>query len=311
MDLGKLLAWRDVAGKFYGSEDQALFLYSLIKMYGPRTVVELGTGLGVSTFWIAQALRENGSGHLLSLDDGSHWNAGAVDKLTFEFAALLRRLGSHAAFAHLFPPGRVPNYADFLRELSRLFELETYVSFAQERLELTTLVPQPNLPWLTKLQGSEIDLLYSDFSHGPHDVLALLSQFLPHMASSSSILIDSASTLWLSYFVLEQTIAQMNAGKVPAGLLVDVSAERREKILTLVATRRFTLMHMVERKDREQNGLAWIKIEPVNVVPYPLTAMRHGAGQLMPRSTVELLFEPERAASPQASQSRVTQIPRF
>jgi hypothetical protein len=32
---------------------------------------------------------------------------------------------------------------------------------------------------------------------------------------------------------------------------------------------RYTLMHMVERKARVQNSTAWLKIEPVDLRPYP------------------------------------------
>ena len=290
MSLGKLLAWREIAGPLYGSEDQALFLYSLVKMYRPRSVVELGTGLAVSSFWIAQALRENGEGQILSVDDGSHWQKEAVETVSGPFAELLGRLSEHDSFASIFPRGVAPQYFDWLKGLTKELELVPYVKFVNESLDLSSLAPKSNARLLSLLQADQIDLLYSDFSHGPQAVLALLSQFLPHMAPSSSILIDSASTAWPSYFVLEQTVAQLNNSKVPAALLVGADPERRARMMEIVATSKFTLLHMVERKDRSQNGLAWLKIEPVNVVPYPLSAMRNGAGQVIPGAVLESLF---------------------
>ncbi len=59
-----LLALHNEIGLIYGGEDLAVLLYSLAKRECPKRVVELGTGLGVSSFWIAHALRENGFGHL-------------------------------------------------------------------------------------------------------------------------------------------------------------------------------------------------------------------------------------------------------
>jgi hypothetical protein len=291
MSLVKLLAWRDIAGPFYGSEDQAVLLYSLVKMYRPRAVLELGTGLGVSSYWIAQALKENGEGQLLSVDDGSHWNEDAIQKVTPALDKLLRKLDEHPTFSSLFPRAKVPHYFDWLNALARTLELDAHVSFVNESLDLSSLAPRSNAGLLSKMQANEIELLYADFTHGPDAVLALLAGFLPNMARSSSILIDSASTLWLSYFVLEQTVAQLNSGKVPAALLVGANKERRERMMEIVATRKFTLVHLVERKDRSQNGLAWLKIEPVNVVPYPLTAMR-SEGKLMPRTVLEWMYEP-------------------
>ena len=44
--------------------------------------------------------------------------------------------------------------------------------------------------------------------------------------------------------------------------------------MDLVAIRRFTLMHLVERRARKQNSTAWIKVEPVDYVPHPMTLMK-------------------------------------
>lgn len=291
MELQKLLAWRDLAGPLYGSEDQALFLYSLVKMYRPRTVVELGAGLGVSSFWIAQALRENGDGRLFSVDDGCHWQECVIENPTPKFTELLRQIRSSEEFSGVLPEGRVPGYFEFLRALAALFGVDSQVSFVTARLDLSSLLPKSDAELFSRLPAKGIDLLYSDFSHGPYAVLALLCQFLPRMAESASILIDSASTQWQSYLVLEQTLMQLNAGKVPAALLAGADRQRRETVMEIVATRKFSLSHMIERKDRAQNGLAWIKMEPVNVVPYPLTAMRAGDGKLTPTATIQDFFQ--------------------
>lgn len=293
MELEELWSWRHLAGPYYGSEDQCLFLYSLVKMYRPQRVVELGAGLGVSSFWIAQALRENGAGHLYSVDDGSHWQDGPDGGPSAKLQALFKLMGGSKSFARLLPAEGTPGYFEFLDSLRALFGLQGQVSFVAGRVDLTSFRPQPEERWIPPLPPQDIDLVYSDFSHSPEAVLSLLAQWLPRMASSSSILIDSAATYWLSYLVLERTVEQLNVGKVPQALMVGGGDERCRQMMQLAATRKFSLTHMIERKERKQNGLAWLKMEPVNVVPYPLTAMRRGDGQVMAAAQLRALFEPD------------------
>ena len=50
--------------------------------------------------------------------------------------------------------------------------------------------------------------------------------------------------------------------------------ERAQDLASAVRSRRFTLVHLTEVKDRDQNGTAWIKIAPIDIVPYPRTRMR-------------------------------------
>jgi hypothetical protein len=39
--------------------------------------------------------------------------------------------------------------------------------------------------------------------------------------------------------------------------------------------RRVVLVHLTEQKARDQNGTAWLKLEPIDLLPQPRTAM-HG-----------------------------------
>jgi hypothetical protein len=70
-----LLKLREDLGPIYGSEDLCVLLYSLARRDKPRSIVEIGTGLGVCTCWIANALRENGFGRILSTDDGRDFDS--------------------------------------------------------------------------------------------------------------------------------------------------------------------------------------------------------------------------------------------
>jgi hypothetical protein len=96
---------------------------------------------------------------------------------------------------------------------------------------------------------------------------------------------------------LEETVRQLNHGKVPAFFLTGADAETRARMMEIVATRRFTLMALTERKDSEGNSMAWIKIEPANILPYPLSAMRgmgwkkHQGFPVLPGALVREFFE--------------------
>lgn len=49
--------------------ENPIILYGLIRSLKPQTVVEVGTYRGFSASWMAQALKENGSGHLYCIDN--------------------------------------------------------------------------------------------------------------------------------------------------------------------------------------------------------------------------------------------------
>ena len=44
---------RNRIGGYYGSEDLAVLFYALIRRERPLNIVELGSGLGVTLFWMA------------------------------------------------------------------------------------------------------------------------------------------------------------------------------------------------------------------------------------------------------------------
>lgn len=49
-------------------EQEGWYLYTLVKTYKPKVVVAIGIWRGCSTTHIAQALKENGSGHVWAVD---------------------------------------------------------------------------------------------------------------------------------------------------------------------------------------------------------------------------------------------------
>jgi predicted O-methyltransferase YrrM len=236
----RLKAHTDLIGPVYGTEDWSMFLYALAKMQTPQSVVELGTGLGATALWVAQAMKEVGGGRIWTIDSGQDW-AGIL---------------GHSP--DLFTPAqRNMDFAAYMADVIADFGLRDHLEFIGR-----TMPPYPEL-------GQKLDWLFSDFRHGPNDILEILGHFLPRMADSSSIFIDSASTSFPSYAMLELLAAQLNAGKVPAMLLRTTAPDQHEALWQQVRCSRYTLMHMVERKARVQNSTAWLKIEPADLRPYP------------------------------------------
>lgn len=259
LDLSKLLLLREVLGPLYGSEDLCVLLYSLVRREKPQTIVELGTGLGVSTLWMAQAMRENGNGHIFTIDDGQH----SPPLMTF------LRQNKERLQPIVQPDGLA--YPDYLQQLIGNCGLADQVTYrcATASPNADDMLP----PEACDFGPHPIDLLFSDFDHSPETIMDILAFFLPRMAECASIFIDSASTRLSSFLMLERLVAQLNKGKVPHGFLTVKSGPQREALVRIVAQRQFRLTHLIERKNRSQNSTAWLRIEPSDWRPHPLAKM--------------------------------------
>src|SRR4051812_1750358 len=49
-------------------QDKAQFCYQLCRALGARIVVEAGTSYGISTLWLAAAVRDNGGGRVIATE---------------------------------------------------------------------------------------------------------------------------------------------------------------------------------------------------------------------------------------------------
>jgi Methyltransferase domain len=297
-----LLAWNRLTGEHYGSEDQSIFFYSYSKMQRPTNVLELGTGLGHTALWLAQALKENDAGHVWTVDNGVRWpeSLKVIAKQCAQAPDLLRSSPALQDVLGAYSPPRLPvrrehlpDYGEFMERMAATLGLSAHISFLAGELTLADTVPvtAESHPLLAPALERPIDLLYADFDHYPHAILAILVKYLPLMSESSSIFVDSASTYLPSYLALEQTIDQLNRGKLPAIFLAGTTRSQQERLARIVATRRFTHVALPERKDRNQNGLSWIRIEPVSIVPYPLTQMRGLFAAPVSGTAMESFFE--------------------
>ncbi len=241
-NIADLKIFSDRIGSIYGTEDWCLFLYSLVKMHKPKTILELGCGCAATTMWMAQAVKENEAGHIWTVDDGRDWqNVLEGNDNLF--------LGDE----------KIAAFPDYIAHLTQKFELEGFVSLISDKIP-----PFPSLE-------AKIDLLFSDFSHGANEIIKILGHYLPQMSECSSIFIDSASTAFPSYALLEMLLPQLNQGKIPRTLLAAIDEKSRKAALEFVRNSQFTLVHITEDKHRSQNSTAWLKIQPVDIRPYPRT----------------------------------------
>jgi hypothetical protein len=181
-------------------------------------------------------------GHVYTVDDGRDWEkvlATNQDVFTAEES--------------------LPGFADYLNYLRQRFGVAEQLTYIPH-----SMPPFPSL-------DQPIDMLFSDFMHGPNDIMQILGHYLSAMAQASSIFIDSASTSFPSFAILELLVPQLNQGRVPQMLLESVPQAQREATVEMVRSRRFDLIHMTEQKRRAQNSTAWIKIQPHDMRAYPRT----------------------------------------
>lgn len=245
------LLLREVLGELYGSEDICLLLYTLAKREKVEVAVELGTGMGVTSAWIAAAMRENGFGKIFTYDNGSHYHDHAhVKEVLASLDGPLRGLASLSQSA---------DYASFLQGLFDQADVAQHIAFHQ------TEIGRP--PVLEDLHGKSIDLLFSDFDHSPMMVQKIIGAFLPYMSPTSSIFVDSASTHLPSFYALNNMVSLLQDMRLPKSIAELLSHDEMLAALNLIGRSKFTLTHLVEKRDRAQNSTAWIRIEPVDILP--------------------------------------------
>src|SRR5215469_898617 len=122
----ELLRLTDVIGEGFGTEDFCLFLYSLVRMQAPRTIVELGTGRGASAFWMALGAKQNHVGHVWSVDDLS---------LLRDYERLLHRNKAQLA-GTIWESLSGSNATDYMHQIRRMLSLEDHLTFVSRRTDL-------------------------------------------------------------------------------------------------------------------------------------------------------------------------------
>lgn len=257
----ELLATRYQIGALHGSEDISVLLYSLVRREKPKVVVELGTGLGVSTVWIAAAMKENGFGVIYTFDNGSHFEKESVKDF-------LRGLsGPVAPLAKITQDGGT--YVEFVTALFELCDVQEHITLVNDEIDIDSI---ENI--CSSVGHEPIDMVFSDYRHSPAVVEKVVAKFLPLMSETSSIFIDSASSHIPSFLTLELLVQQLNDQKLPKRLRLCMTDEEQAAARRVLETTNFKLMHLMEKLDRRQNSTSWIRLEPADLIP-PVTTFFH------------------------------------
>ena len=244
-------------GPVYGSQTLAMLLHVLALREKPMKVLELGTGLGTTTAWIAAAMAQNGHGKIVSIDNGA------------QFPPDERNVAFVERFRQLFPDPQT--HADYMTDLTGRLSFGGRIEYHSRELNFDT--PDDLLESLD-VPGNEYDWVFCDVTHGPRAVEVCLAAFLAVSARCFSLFVDSASTYAQSFLLSERLIEQLNRGKVPDCLNEFEDDERREFVRSLAQDREFRIHHFTEQADSSQNATMLIQAFPVDSIPYPATFMR-------------------------------------
>lgn len=249
----------EIFGAAYGTEDFSLFLYSLAKMERPKSLFELGTGYAVSTMWLALALEENGFGHLWSIDDGRDFAAAKIE-------SLFNEVGERVLSAPFTAMNDDYTYGNYVQSLADSLGLSSRVTFISATLDETNILEV--LSAHTKALQQPIDLLFSDYMSSAPGLYLLLGALLPYLSKRANVFLDSVSTRFDTYLALERLISQLNQQRLPSSFQEHYSSEHCELIRGVLASHELKLLHIVESKRRPQNSTAWIKLEPIDLIPF-------------------------------------------
>lgn len=213
-------------GKTYFTEDFSLYFYSLIRMTNPNLVVELGTGLGTTSFLAAQACKENNNGKVITFDNFSQW----VEEHDPE---------------------------KWIKDHIEKFDLQDRLFFIKaEGLDIHN-----NLK-----EVKEINIFFNDINCEPVNFLKIMGWMLPRVNKEAYLFIDGGATYWPSYCIIEMTLEKLNAGKIPKTLYEFIeNPEDYEKILKRFTFSNIYLKKF-RNNGRNQNSVAMIKIQECDIL---------------------------------------------
>ena len=129
----ELLTHLERFGDAYNTKDSSLFFYALTKMKHYNTFVEFGTGLGCTAFAVASAMKENGVGKCITIDNGKEYVSQVGETYSEFINSMVEKIEIQNHFTLLnkeieFKP--ISNvdcvFADFDREVVTIEKLITW-----------------------------------------------------------------------------------------------------------------------------------------------------------------------------------------
>lgn len=245
----KIIDYNTKISDYYGAEDFSYFLYSIAKMQKPKKIIELGSGTGLLTLFLAEAI-ENPA-HIWSFDKTNHKNFDHFKK--FAAANKIKVLES--------------SNIEYLESLKNKFSVSDKITFFDKKIDENQLEKiDPLIP------SHSIDMVVSDINSSPEFISKILSHFLPKMSKSSSFFFDSLPTNLMSYLSVNLIVEKMNQGKIPRSIIDGKSPSEITSIANIIHRSTFQLIPINEVKQRRQNSGAWLRISPVDYLSYPLTS---------------------------------------
>jgi len=208
----------------YGTSEFSLYMYSLVKMIQPTSVVELGTGVGHTAFFAAQACKENNKGHVYSIDDQSQ-------KYDWPF-----RIST--------------NYESFLKNKTKEFELDEYITFINKQVGIDV----KSFPDI-----NNIDILFNDISIDPRFVVTVLTWLLQRKSKECYYIVDRGYEFYIQIF-LQRIVNNLNNNVIPVDML-NIS-DNIESIKNAVQLNRFSIHNVLKPSHAAGNdSFSIIKIE--------------------------------------------------
>jgi hypothetical protein len=164
------------------------------------------------------------------------------------------------------PPVARLSYGGFLDAMASKFNLLERVTFVEAHLTEKTLVE--TLQGKTDALNSPLDLVFSDYVSSAPGVYETLGALLPYMSDRGSIFLDAIPTRFETYLSLERAVEQLNAHKIPQTISAAFPADHCEALVGMLRKHQLRVIHIVERKRRAQNSTAWVRIEPIDLIPF-------------------------------------------
>ena len=215
-----LVEFEEKYGEVYGSTNISKFLHYLILANNFNSVLELGSGLGFSTISMARALNKIDSGIIHTVDDSRDLDVGIKELLEEESCNCKQ---------------------EFINKYSKRFNCNTSISYIDSTLDpLKTYSNHLLFSNLLKNSGKKkIDLFFSDFSHGPREIISLFFSVLPLMSSGGSILIDSVPSYLPSNFAISKILDILERGKTPAFIQNQFNQEFKFQCIEFIKNHEF------------------------------------------------------------------------